>query len=83
ADQAWLSTASAQFRISFAERLIKEADLSPIADLPARSRVEAMLDWLGVPAWSSRTALALRGAQKDPARLALLAICSPEYVVSA
>jgi uncharacterized protein (DUF1800 family) len=83
ADQAWLSTASAQFRISFAERLVKEADLSPIADLSARNRVEAMLDWLGVPAWSTRTALALRGAQRDPARLALLAICSPEYVVSA
>ncbi|MBU3693081.1 MAG: DUF1800 domain-containing protein [Candidatus Nanopelagicaceae bacterium] len=83
ADQAWLSTASAQFRISFAERLVKEANLSPIADLPARSRVEAMLDWLGIPSWSSRTSLALRGAQKDPARLALLAICSPEYVVSA
>jgi uncharacterized protein (DUF1800 family) len=83
ADQAWLSTASAQFRISFAERLVKEADLSPIADLPARNRVDAMLDWLGVPAWSTRTALALRGAQRDPARLALLAICSPEYVVSA
>ncbi len=83
ADQAWLSTASAQFRISFAERLVKDADLSPIADLPARSRVEAMLDWLGIPSWSGRTSLALRGAQKDPARLALLAVCSPEYVVSA
>jgi len=27
--------------------------------------------------------MALNGAIKDPARLALLALCSPEYVVSA
>jgi uncharacterized protein (DUF1800 family) len=83
ADQAWLSTSSAQYRITFANALIKEADLSPIADLPARDRIEAMADWLGIAEWSARTKLALNGARKDPARLALLALCSPEYVVSA
>lgn len=83
ADQAWLSTSSAQYRITFASALIKEADLSPIADLPARDRIEAMADWLGIAEWSARTKLALNGARKDPARLALLALCSPEYVVSA
>lgn len=83
ADQAWLSTAAAQFRISFAEKLVKQADLSPIADLASRERIEGLLDWLGIDRWSDRTVLALKAAQKDPSRLALLAICAPEYVVSA
>jgi len=46
-------------------------------------RISALADLLGVAAWSQRTELALRGAIKDPQRLALLAICSPEYIVSA
>ena len=83
ADQAWLSTSSAQYRISFAERLVKVGDLSPIADVRATARVDALANWLGVVEWSDRTKLALRGAQKDPARVTLLAICSPEYIVSA
>ena len=83
ADQAWLSTSAAQYRISFATALIKEGNLSPISNLPQRNRLNGLLDWLGISEWSSRTSLALRGALNDPARLTLLAICSPEYVVSA
>ncbi len=82
-DQAWLSTSSAQYRIDFAERLVKVGNLSPIADVRATARVDALANWLGVVEWSDRTKLALRGAQKDPARMTLLAICSPEYIVSA
>jgi len=82
-DQAWLSTSSAQYRINFAQKLVKQGDISPLANTPARERVDALADWLGVAAWSDRTKLALKGAQKDPARMTLLAICSPEYVVSA
>lgn len=83
ADQAWLSTSSAQTRISFANTLVKQADLSVIADLPARNRIQGVADLLGVGVWSTRTKLALNGAKNDPERLALLGICSPEYVVSA
>lgn len=83
ADQAWLSTSAAQYRISFATALIKEGDLTPISKIPQRERMNALADWLGVAEWSSRTRLALRGSLNDPARLALLGICSPEYVVSA
>lgn len=82
-DQAWLSTSSAQYRIEFAERLIKEADLSPITSLSPGARLDALANWLGVAEWSSRTKMALNGAIRDPARLTLLALCSPEYVVSA
>ena len=83
ADQAWLSTSSAQYRIQFATKLVKEADLSPIASLAPNARIDGLADWLGVVEWSSRTKMALNGAIRDPARLALLALCSPEYVVSA
>ena len=83
ADQAWLSSSSAQYRIQFATALVKEANLSPISSLPEATRIAGLADLLGVAAWSQRTELALRGAIKDPERLVLLAICSPEYVVSA
>ena len=83
ADQAWLSSSSAQYRIQFATALVKEANLSPISSLSEATRIAGLADLLGVAAWSQRTELALRGAIKDPQRLVLLAICSPEYVVSA
>ena len=83
ADQAWLSTSSAQYRINFATALIKAGDLTPISSIPQRDRLDALTNWLGISEWSSRTRLALRGSLSDPARLTLLAICSPEYVVSA
>lgn len=83
ADQAWLSTSSAQNRIQFATLLVREGDLTPISSLAQSKRIDALADWLGIVEWSSRTRMALNGAIKDPARLALLALCSPEYVVSA
>jgi uncharacterized protein (DUF1800 family) len=83
ADQAWLSTSAAQYRITFATALIKEGNLTPISSVPQRDRLNALLDWLGITEWTPRTRLALRGALSDPARLTLLAICSPEYIVSA
>jgi uncharacterized protein (DUF1800 family) len=83
ADQAWLSTSSAQYRIQFATQLVKEADLSPISSLAPSARIDGLANWLGVAEWSSRTKMALTGAVNDPERLALLALCSPEYVVSA
>jgi hypothetical protein len=62
---------------------LKEANLNLISATPAAQRIAALADLLGIAAWSQRTELALRGAIKDPQRLTLLAICSPEYVVSA
>jgi uncharacterized protein (DUF1800 family) len=82
-DQAWLSASTAQNRISFTSALLKQADLSAIADLNQSERIAALADWLGVYQWSDRTLSALAGAKKDPARLALLAVNSPEYLVNA
>ena len=82
-DEAWLSSASAQYRIAFAKWLIKQGDLTPITSLSQNARVAKSADWLGVSAWSNRTQGALRNAVGDPAEFVLLALCSPEYVVSA
>ena len=82
-DDAWLSSASAQFRASFASWLIKQGDISPIANLAPAVRIQKTADLLGVVEWSSRTKDALEGNVKDSYRLILLAICSPEYLVSA
>ena len=59
---------------------IAEAALNQI---PIESRVLKSADWLGVAEWSARTQSALRTSLDDPAQFALLALCSPEYIVSA
>ena len=83
AGEAWLSSATAQYRLAFASWLIKQSDLSAITQIPRESRVLKSADWLGVPEWSARTQSALRTAIDDPAQFVLLALCSPEYIVSA
>jgi uncharacterized protein (DUF1800 family) len=82
-DDAWLSSASAQFRARFATWLVAQGDLSPIENLAPGERVQKTADLLGVVEWSSRTKSALEGNVKSSKRLILLAICSPEYLVSA
>ncbi|CAN2226715.1 Protein of unknown function DUF1800 [Candidatus Nanopelagicaceae bacterium] len=83
AAEAWLSSATAQYRIAFAGWLIKQSDLRVLNDLKPAARLTKSTDWLGVPEWSARTQAALRDSVNDPAQFALLALCSPEYVVSA
>jgi len=83
AGEAWLSSATSQYRLAFAAWLIKQSPLTALTQIPRELRVRRSADWLGVPEWSSRTQSALRSALDDPARFALLALCSPEYIVSA
>ena len=82
-DEAWLSSASAQYRIQFAAWLIKQADLSGLVAIAPNKRIAWLQDELGVLAFSARTRVALDGVKGTPAQLLQLAICSPEYVVSA
>ena len=83
AGEAWLSSATAQYRITFATWLIKQSELRVLKSLTPAQRMMQSADWLGVAEWSPRTKNALRDAQADPAQFALLALCSPEYIVSA
>ena len=82
-DESWLSSASAQSRIQFAAWLIKQADLSALTAIAPNKRVAWLQDELGILPFSNRTRLALDGVKTNPAQLLQLAICSPEYVVSA
>jgi uncharacterized protein (DUF1800 family) len=83
AGEAWLSSATAQFRISFAGWLVKQSELRVLKSLTPAQRITQSADWLGVAEWSPRTKVALRDVQADPAAFAILALCSPEYIVNA
>jgi uncharacterized protein (DUF1800 family) len=83
AGEAWLSSATAHYRIAFAEWLIKQSELRGLKEIPVGTRVINSADWLGVAEWSPRTQSTLRASLADPAQFTLLALCSPEFIVSA
>jgi uncharacterized protein (DUF1800 family) len=83
AGEAWLSSASAQYRISFATWLVKQSSMRGLIEISEDRRVMQSADWLGVAEWSARTQTALRNSVSNPQEFAVLALCSPEYVVSA
>lgn len=80
--QAWMSTAAAQTRLTAITALLKGADLSPISSAGRTDRVDAAGHLLGVGAWSDRSARVLRTVVADPARLAAVAVNTPEYLTS-
>jgi hypothetical protein len=82
-DEAWLTAAAIPPRVGLATNLVKFGDLAPITSVPKSKIVQAAADWLGVAQWSTRTERALHQAVSDPARLALLALNAPEYLVNA
>jgi uncharacterized protein (DUF1800 family) len=83
AGEAWLSSASAQYRIEFATWLVKQSSLRALNEIPVEKRVVQSADWFGVAQWSPRTQAALRSSVNDPTEFTVLALTSPEYVVSA
>ena len=62
---------------------MKQSQLRGLREIPVGLRVAESADWLGVPEWSERTQVALRRTIDEPIQFALLALCSPEYIVSA
>jgi uncharacterized protein (DUF1800 family) len=79
---AWLSTAAADLRMTSAAKLVQTANLDALSGVSPGSRVEAVRHLLGVPAWSERTAAVLADAVADPARLATIAVNTPEYLTN-
>jgi hypothetical protein len=63
--------------------LVKQSQLRGLLEIPVERRVLSSADWLGVAQWSPRTQSALRNSLSDPMEFAVLALCSPEYVVNA
>jgi uncharacterized protein (DUF1800 family) len=80
---AWLTSASAQFRLNFSQYLIKSIDLTQLRAVPRADRINYLRDLLGIYQLSPRTQDALRAVVDEPARLILLLVNSPEYVVGA
>lgn len=80
--QAWLSGVAFQYRFELAQSIVNAGDLSPLS-VPKSKMVQACADWLGVPEWSRRTGSVLSSATGSPSELAIAALVSPEYVVSA
>ena len=83
AGEAWLSSATAHYRIEFATWLIAQSDLRVLKELPVEQRIAKSADWLGIAEWSPRTQEALTTSINNPQQFALLALCSPEYIVNA
>jgi uncharacterized protein (DUF1800 family) len=83
AGELWLTSASAQFRLTLSQALLKNTDLGDLKRVAMGQRVKYLQDLLGVYQWSKRTSDALTIARNEPERLFLLAINSPEYVVGA
>ena len=82
-DEAWLSSASAQFRISFATGLSKQIDFTALAAIASEQRITYIKDLLGILEFSPRTFTALTNAKSDLPQFFTLAVCSPEFVVNA
>ena len=83
-DSAWINISSAQSRLAFSQYILQRADLSQLGAIPAGDlRLDFLADMFGVLGWSERTKSVLRTALSDPHQLILIAINSPEYVVSA
>jgi hypothetical protein len=82
-DEGWLTAAATQYRIGLAYYLVENGHIEPLTSVPKSEMVQAAADWLGVAQWSKRTERSLTQAVSDPARLALLALNAPEYLVNA
>ena len=80
--ESWLNGVAYQYRFQLASNILAKADLAPL-DVQPLEMVQACADWLGVPQWSRRTANALTLAVSTPSEMALAALLSPEYMVSA
>lgn len=81
AGSAWLTTAAALARITFAQECTRAADLSTVADVPAAQRISATARLLSLPeGFGPETTEALSTAGSNPAVLVATALVSPEYV---
>jgi uncharacterized protein (DUF1800 family) len=80
--QSWLSVASAAIRLRAAKQIIKGGDLSVVEGASRSDRVDAAGYLLGIGAWSSSSAAALKPMRTDPPTLIAAASNTPEYLVS-
>lgn len=81
AGAAWLTTAAAQVRITFAQQLVRHAELGDVAAAATTERPDLLARKLGVGAWSAATREVLRAAAHDPRKVTAVALTAPEHLV--
>jgi uncharacterized protein (DUF1800 family) len=80
--QAWLTTSAAELRMRVAATLAAAGDLDVVSKGATSTRVEAVGYLIGVGTWSSRSAVVLKDAAAQPARLVAFALNTPEYLTT-
>lgn len=80
--QAWLSSSAVNIRLSIASKVIKDGDVSLVAETPVNDRIDAAGYLIGVGAWSDRSAKALKPLRMKPVALVTAAVNTPEYLTS-
>jgi uncharacterized protein (DUF1800 family) len=81
ANEAWLSTSSAQVRLRFALAVAGGSDLGPLEGTGSAEWPELLRHLLSLDHWSAPTAASIRAAT-DPAAALALALISPEHLVA-
>lgn len=80
--RAWLSSSAANVRLRTAVKVVKDGDVSPVADAATKDRLDAAGYLIGVGAWSERSAKALKPLRDNPTALVAAAVNTPEYLTS-
>jgi uncharacterized protein (DUF1800 family) len=80
--RVWVSTASTAGQVWAASELAKRGDLSAVADVAPGDRVDAVGYFIGIGAWSDRTASALKSFVDNPLQLFTAAVNTPEYLTA-
>jgi hypothetical protein len=78
-----LTTAAALTRLRLAQQLAAHGDIGSVTTTAPSGRIDATAALLGLTRFSDRTAAALTPLVGQPAQLVAVALCSPEYTVSA
>ncbi len=81
AGEAWLSTAAASSRASYAVALAGAGDLSAVTAAAPADRAAVGAALLGIPALTARTRAVLAQVKNEPQRLVAALLISPEYLV--
>ncbi|WP_319455360.1 MULTISPECIES: DUF1800 domain-containing protein [unclassified Mycobacterium] len=80
--RVWVSTASITTQAWAATELAKRGNLSTVESAPIADRVDAVGYFIGVGAWSDRSAAALKPYLGNPAALFTAAVNAPEYLTA-
>lgn len=80
--RAWLSSSAANIRLHIANKVVRDGDVSLVAETTITDRIDAAGYLIGIGAWSERSAKALKPLRNNPAALVVAAVNTPEYLTS-